>query len=102
MFKIKIRELINNDYAVMMGLPLRIVIGSIILACFIAIPKLLSFFGISHPVVDFLVMPVIALFLFVLIFSIYAGPMVLNPARFIIIMPCILIFSLVLVFAFFI
>lgn len=99
---LKFRKILNDEYAAMIGLPLRMIIGSIVLACFIGIPKILNMFGVSHPFIDFMVMPVMAFFMFVLVFSIYLATIVLNPARFIIIMPCILVISLVLTWALFI
>lgn len=94
-----LRKFLDDNDAFMVGLPLRMVIGSIILAGFIGIPKILSMFGISHPVLDFLIMPIVAFFLFVLVFSVYLANLFLNPARAMILIPGILVVSFILTWA---
>lgn len=98
----KFRNLLRDEYAIMVGLPLRILIGSIILTCFIGIPKILSAFGFHHPYIDIMIMPVIAFFVFVIVFCIWGATWILSPSRFIIFMPIILVLSLALVYALYI
>lgn len=77
----------------MLGLPLRFLAATIILATFVIVPKILTNFGITNNVIAFLIMPLVVFALLIIIFCIYVCTIIINPARFIIIIPFILLLA---------
>ena len=82
----------------MLGVPMRFLGATIILAIFVIAPKVLVSFGLTNDVIAFLVMPLVVFGMLTMVFCIYACNFILNPARFIIVMPMILLLSGVLTY----
>jgi len=81
-----------------LGMPLRFLAGTVILASLIIVPQLLVAFGIENEITAFLMMPLVVMCIFVVVFCMYAAPIVLNPARFMIMVPLIVIFAAILTY----
>lgn len=81
-----------------LGMPLRFLAGTVMLASLIIVPQLLVAFGIENEITAFLMMPLVVMCIFVVVFCMYAAPIVLNPARFMIMVPLIVILAAVLTF----
>ena len=77
----------------MLGMPLRFLGATIILAVFVIGPKILTSFGITNDFIAFFVMPLVVFGFLVFVFCIYAANVILNPARFMIIMPFLLLLA---------
>ena len=77
----------------MLGMPIRMVAGSILLIGFIVVPQILEKFGFTNDVVAFLLLPLVAFALLIIIFAVYIAPFILNPVRFVILVPCIVVFA---------
>jgi len=69
----------------MLGMPLRYLGATILLAVFVITPKVLTSFGITNDYIAFLVMPLVVFGILVFIFSIYVANIIINPIRFVII-----------------
>ena len=82
----------------MLGMPLRFLGATILLAVFIVGPKVLFSFGITNDVIAFFILPLVVFGMLIFIFCIYAANIVLNPARFMIIIPFIILLAGVLTF----
>ena len=82
----------------MLGMPLRFLGATILLAVFIVGPKVLSSFGITNDVIAFFILPLVVFGMLIFIFCIYAANIILNPARFMIVTPLIILLAGVLTF----
>jgi len=82
----------------MLGIPLRFLGATIILAVFVIGPKVLTTFGFTNDIIGFLIMPLVVFGLLIFVFCIYAANAVLNPARFMIFMPILILLAGILTF----
>ena len=82
----------------MLGMPLKFLGATIVLGIFVIGPKVLSSFGITNEIVDFLILPVVVFAMLTFVICVYASNIVLNPARFMIFIPFILLLAGVLTF----
>jgi len=82
----------------MLGMPLRFLGATILLAVFIVGPKVLTSFGITNDIIAFFILPLVVFGMLIFIFCIYAANIILNPARFMIITPLIILLAGVLTF----
>jgi len=82
----------------MLGMPLRFLGATTILAVFVIGPKVLTSFGITNDIIAFFIMPLVVFGLLVFVFCIYAANIILNPARFMIIMPFLLLLAGILTY----
>lgn len=82
----------------MLGIPMRYLGATILLATLVVAPNVLTSFGVTNDYISFLMMPLVVFGLLVFIFCIYAATIVLNPVRFIIVMPMIILLAGVLTY----
>jgi len=82
----------------MLGVPLRFLGATIILAVFVIGPKVLTSFGLTNDIIAFLIMPLVVFGLLIFVFCIYAANAILNPARFMIFMPVLILLAGILTY----